>query len=145
MGVLIPLGVLTMIVLSVWFSTREKQVRIRARAELNKQLLEKFTSAQELMEFLDKESGQRFLAGLESHRRHGMKEQIIGMITGGCVTVAIGLALFWASTEIPKLQIPGAIVLAVGIGLLTAACITYGLSKKWGLMNGKNEMAGGSE
>jgi len=142
---LIPFGAFVMVVFIVWFATREKQARIQARAELNKQLLDKFASAQELTDFFDRDAGQRFLDGVGEDKRHGPREQILGMITGGCITMAIGIGFFFVSAQRPNMEIPAAILFAVGVGLFVAATISYVLSKKWGLINGKTRLPGRSE
>jgi len=146
MGVLIPLGAFVMVVFIVWFGTREKQARNQARAELNKQLLDKFASAQELTEFLEREAGQRFLDRLGSEKRHGPKERILGIIVPGCVLAAIGTGFLVVASVNPDrgLWIGGVAIFAAGIGLLIAAAATYVLSKAWGLTNGKDESRGRS-
>ena len=58
---LVPIGLFAMIVLLIWLSSRHKQAKARARAELNKHFLGKFTSGQDLTEFL----GKRFYDSAE--------------------------------------------------------------------------------
>jgi len=158
---LIPVAGIMMMVFWVWFDTLQKRAKIEARTELTKQLLEKFSSAQELTEFLEKESGQRFLDGMESDKGslptwpplpmgsvgfggwHGPKERILGIIIPGCILTSIGTGFLAMSTS-PNLQVAGATILAAGIGLLIAAIVTYVLSKAWGLMDGKDGSRGRS-
>lgn len=142
---LIPFGAFIMVVFIVWFATREKQARTQARAELNKQLLDKFTSGQELTEFLERKAGQRFLDGMGSEKQQGPREKVLGIIIPGCILTAIGIGFFWLGTERSGLEIPGAVISAAGVGLLIAAAVTYVLSKKWGLINGEDRLPGRSE
>ncbi len=130
----VPLGVFTMVVLLVWFGTREKQAKVQARAELNKHFLDKFATGQDLTEFLGKEGSQRFLDEMWAEKRQGTKERILGTVMGGVVVTSVGVGmLFLALFVRSSLMIPAAFMLSVGIGLLVASAISYRLSKAWGL------------
>lgn len=142
LGPLVPVAGIAMIIFVLWFNSREKRAKIQARAELNKQLLEKFASAQELTEFLERESGQRFLDGMGPGKQETPKEKILGIIVPGCILTAIGSGFFWLGTDRSGLLIPGAVISATGVGLLIAAAVTYVFSKRWGLMNGKKSSGG---
>lgn len=139
---LIPVVVFVMIIFALWFNSRERRAKIQARAELNKQLLDKFTSAQELTEFLEREAGRRFLEGMGSEKREGPKEKILGIIISGCILTAIGIGFFWLGTHRSGLAIPGVPIFGAGFGLLIAAVVTYVLSRKWGLINGDKQSGG---
>lgn len=128
-----------------WLGIRERRTRIQARAELSRQLLDKFTSAQELTAFLESEGGQRFLDGMGSDKREGPREKVLGIIIPGCILTAIGIGFFWLGTDRSGLEMPGAVISSAGIGLLIAAGVTYALSKKWGLINGKKHLSGRPE
>ena len=132
---LVPLGLFAMIVLVVWLSHRQKQAKAQARAELNKHFLDKFTSGQDLTEFLGKEGSQRFLDEMWAEKRQGPKERLLGTISGGVVVTAAGVgALLLAIFVKGSFMIPAAFILSVGIGLLVASAISYRLSKAWGLV-----------
>ena len=127
-----------MIVLIVWLGTREKQAKARARAELNKHFLDKFTSGQDLSEFLGKEGSQRFLDEMWSEKRQSGKERILGTIIGGVVVTAVGVGLLLLALFAKSgFMIPATIVLSVGIGLLVASAISYRLSKALGPGEGR--------
>lgn len=132
--ILIPLGAFAMVVCIVWLETRRRQARIQARVEFNKQLLDKFASSQELVAFLGQEGSERFLEEMWSEKRQGPKERILEIIIPGCIITSIGIGYLWLG----KLQIAGVTIFAAGIGLLIAAAVSYGFSKAWGLMNGKD-------
>ena len=142
---LIPLGAFAMVVYIVWLNARQKQARIQARVEFNKQLLDKFASSQELVAFLGQQGSERFLDEMWSEKRQGPKERILGIIIPGCILTSIGIGLLWLSTQTPELQIAGVPIFAAGIGVLIAAAVSYGFSKAWGLMNGKNRSRGRHE
>ncbi len=134
-----------MVVYIVWVNARQKQARIQARVEFNKQLLDKFASSQELVAFLGQEGSERFLDEMWSEKRQGPKERILGIIIPGCILTSIGIGFLWLSTQIPELQIAGVTIFAAGIGLLIAAAVSYGFSKAWGLMNGEDRSRGRRE
>lgn len=135
---LIPLGAFAMVVCIVWLNTRQKQARIQARAEWNKHLLDKFASSQELVAFLGQEGSERFLDEMWSEKQHGPKERILGIITPGCILTSVGIGFLWLSPQKASLLIPGVGMFAAGIGMLIAGAVSYGFTKAWGLMNGKD-------
>lgn len=142
---LIALGAFAMVVCIAWLDTRRKQARIQARAEWNKQLLDKFASSQELVAFLGQEGSERFLDEMWSEKQHGPKERILGIIIPGCILTSIGIGFLLLSTKTPGLRTAGVTIFAAGIGLLIAAAVSYRFSKAWGLMNGKNRSRGRHE
>ena len=135
---LTPLAAFAMVVYIVWVNARQKQARIQARVEFNKQLLDKFASSQELVAFLGQEGSERFLDEMWSEKRQGPKERILGIITPGCILTSIGIGFLWLGRLTPELMIAGVTIFAAGMGVLIAAAVSYGFSKAWGLMNGKD-------
>ena len=135
LAILIPFGAFAMIVLVVWLNNRQKQAKVQARAELNKHFLDKFTSGQDLTEFLGKEGSQRFLDEMWSEKRHSTKERILGTIKAGVIVTAVGIGMLLITILNPEedFLIPALIVSSVGIGLLVAAWVSYRFSKAWGL------------
>ena len=140
-----PLAAFAMVVYIVWVNARQKQARIQARVEFNKQLLDKFASSQELVAFLGQEGSERFLNEMWSEKRQGPKERILGIITPGCILTSIGIGFLLLSTKTPGLQIAGVTIFTAGMGVLIAAAVSYGFSKAWGLMNGKDRSGGRRE
>jgi len=57
-GILIPLAPFIMIIFAIWFGSRTKQAQAKHRAEMQKDLLTKFSSAQELSDFLKTDGGK---------------------------------------------------------------------------------------
>lgn len=142
MFVMLPIAMVFYIVL---LNTRQKQARFQARAEWNKHLLDKFASSQELAAFLGQESSERLLDEMWSEKRHGPKERILGIITPGCILTPVGIGFLWLSPQNAPLLIPGVGMFAAGIGMLIAGAVSYGFTKAWGLMNGKDRSGGRRE
>ena len=124
-GVLVPLALFGMILAIVWLGTRQKQARLRIKAEFNKQLLDKFGSGREFAEFLESPGSQRFLEELWT-KSADPKE---GSLRNGIVLTMLGLALAGLSLMKRGLLIPGVIALARGVGYLISTAISYRLEK----------------
>lgn len=133
MVMLIPFGAFAMVALIVLFGTREKQTQARARAEVQKELINKFSSGAELSEFLGTEGSQRLLGELETPKLSA-KEKILRSTKVGVVLTVVGLGMLALLTQEPDLIIPAVILLALGVGFLLAAFISYRLSKSLGLI-----------
>lgn len=118
---------------------RSRRDHARLRTEVQKSLLEKFSSSQDLAAFLASPGSQRFLGDLSWERRRAdIKERILRSVRAGVVLSMIGLAFFVlaiADNE-RKVAVPGVLFLALGVGLLAAAAVSYRLGKAWGLTNG---------
>jgi hypothetical protein len=136
-GVLIPtlstLGFFALIALIGWLVYRRSQARTLARTEFHRQLLDKFTSGGEFGAFLNSSGGQRLLEDLWSQRVNA-KERIIRSMQAGVVLTVLGLGMVGLSIRAQGMIFPGALVLALGAGFLISTAISYGLSKKLGLL-----------
>jgi len=124
-GILVPIALFAMIIAIVWLAMRQKQARLRIKAEFNKQLLDKFGSGREFSEFLESPGSQRFLEELWA-KSTDPKE---GSLRNGVVLTMLGLALGGLSWMRRGLLIPGVIVLALGVGYLISTAISYRLAK----------------
>ena len=138
--ILVPLGAFAMVVLVVWFSIRSHQVRFQAKADLHRQLLDKFTSGSELSQFLESESSKWLVENLSS-RKDNAKERILRSVKVGVILSALGLGFtvltWWDADSIYH----GVILLSLGGGFLLAAAISHRLSTKWGLLSSQEEAA----
>ena len=126
-------------VIVVWIRSRSRQEQARLRAEVQKSLLEKFSSSEEMAAFLASAGSQRFLGDLSLEKRHSdVKERILRSVRAGVIFCTIGLAflVLAVSAQERRVAVPGVFCLALGIGLLAAATVSYRLGKKWGLTNG---------
>ncbi len=130
----IPFGVFAMVVMIVWLATREKMVRARARTEVQKDLINKFGSGGELAEFLGSEGSRRLLEEL-GEPKLSAQEKVIRSVKVGVVLSVVGVGFLALMIQESDLMIPGIILLALGVGFLLAAAISYSLSKKMGLID----------
>jgi uncharacterized membrane protein len=133
-SILVPISLFAMVAVIVWLAVRHKQARLRAQAEVQKHLLDKFGSGQEFAAFLETKGGQKFLDELSSPRP-SVRERMVKSLSAGVILSALGvgclaLALFVRGQH--GLIFPAVIVLALGAGFLIVAFISHRLSKQWG-------------
>jgi hypothetical protein len=118
---------------------RRRWMTVKARGEFYNRMIEKFGSAREFVDFLQTEGGLRFLETF-STERIGPMDRILGSAQKGCILTIVGLGLLllgWKyRLEEDVFTVLGTVVLALGIGFLVSAGISYRLSKGWGLLAG---------
>lgn len=147
------LGVATFFGVCGWifrlFLNHRRQTKIvLLQSELQKQLLDKFDSTEELRHFLESDSGRNFIDStpVEKQSPHG---RIMGALQSGLIMTTAGLACLYLRHQIPDgremFVFLGAIGLALGLGFLLSAGATYFLSRKWGLIDGGVSGAGAGE
>lgn len=126
--ILVPLAFFATIVAIAWLIVLYRRSQAQARAEFQKQVLDKFASGREFAEFLESPASKRFLDELGSR---GPKEQILSSMRTGVVLAVLGLGLLVLSFARRGFVIPGVLALALGAGFLIATAVSYRLSKQW--------------
>jgi len=123
-----------------WLDAKRRQALVQARSDLQNRLLEKFASPQDVAQFLQTEGGNRFLQGLTTDARHAGRGILRATQVGVVITV-FGLAVVSLGVAYPPQNrsanpgvIIGSLILALGVGFLISAGLSYFLSKKWGMM-----------
>ncbi len=129
-AVLVPFAFFATIIAILWLLIRQKQLRIQARTEFHKQVLDKFQSGREFAEFMDSKGSQRFLEELWSQSM-GPKDRILTAMRNGIVLAALGLGMLGLSVTRRGFVIPAVLALALGVGFLISTAISYRLSKQW--------------
>jgi predicted phage tail protein len=131
-GDFVPFAPFVMIIFVVWFVTIRRRAQDRNRTELQKDLLTKFSSAQELTEFLKSDGGKLLMPAPERTRTPASRAGT------GVFIVIVGLALLASSMFMPEaeahdgLKVAGLLAMGAGIGFLISAVVTQKLSRKWG-------------
>ena len=129
-GAFVPIAFFAMIVLIIFVIVQHRQAELRARAEFQKQVLDKFSSGREFAEFLGTEGSQRFLQSL-SASSSGAHERILRTMRGGITLAVLGIGFLLLSATRHVFLVPGVLILALGVGLLISAAASYQLLKKW--------------
>lgn len=103
------------------------RAKIRHRTEVQKALLAKFSTPQELTDFLNSDAGKLLLQGAKDGGANGWKpppprpvdEQIFIAIGWGVLVLCVGIAIL----VVQGLTLPAAVITALGIGLLFNALL----------------------
>jgi hypothetical protein len=115
---------------------KKRQRRLEAQTELHGRLLDKFSSAHEVVDFLQTPSGAQFVDSISSDReepsngilRSTHRGIILVIVAIGC----LGLTAAYGWRQNPLLVI-GVILLCLGIGFLISAAASHRLSRALGL------------
>jgi hypothetical protein len=117
--------------LVIWVVAARMQDRARQKLELQARLLERFTSPDELKEFLDSEGGRRLLGSLSP--RHNVAPRLLLTVQAGVIVAIVGSGLQITGQD--DLQAAGITVAALGLGLIASAVVSWLLARSWGLMS----------
>jgi hypothetical protein len=128
LALLVPFAFFATVILIIWLFLLFRRSQIQARADFQRQLLDKFASGREFADFLGSDASQRFLNEIGSR---GPKQQILSSMRSGVVLAALGLGLLGLAIANRGFLIPGVLVLALGAGFLIATAVSYRLSKQW--------------
>ncbi len=130
LSMLVPIAFFAMIVLIVFVIARRRQAELRARAEFQKQILDKFSSGKEFAEFLGTEGSQRFLQSLSGHP-WGWPDHALRGMRGGITLAIVGLGFLLLTALRRGFVVPGVLFLAIGAGLLLSVAASHHFSRKW--------------
>jgi len=118
---------------------RRRTKLMQHQYELQSKLLEKFTSTEEMMAYLQSDAGERFLVSATAEKSDP-RGKILGSIQTGLVLLAGGAAFMFLRNQIAEAQegfvLMGTLGLALGVGFILSAVVAYVLSKSWGVING---------
>ena len=150
-GLLIPLGgmVMTGWVFYAFVDAFRQWYKHRVMGQFQAKLLDRITTVNELGAFLNTEAGARFMESMTSEAA-GPHVRILRATQSGVVLSVLGLALFiwnWSSPTISgdaanAFYAVATIVLALGIGFLLSATLSFRLSKQMGLLDADRRHAG---
>jgi hypothetical protein len=140
--ILVPFFVSSMFAWISWviFSTIRRYMLAKMQSGVQSKLLEKVDSSQALLAYAETESGRRFLESLRVEQvEPGMSyRRILGGAQAGVVLSAFGagMLLLHSAGVAPEREftIFGGLGLALGIGFLLAAAVSYVLSRSFGLL-----------
>ena len=119
---LITLVVFGFVAFVLWLVAAHIRAKIRHRTEVQKELIAKFSTPQELADFLNSEAGKLLIRGTTEETPAAWKpptprpesEQIGIAIGWGVLVLCVGAAVL----VVRGVTLPGAVITALGIGLL---------------------------
>ena len=141
-GFLVPLVIFTTGGWVCWIlSTNIRRSHTaRAVAELHSKLLDKCAASQDLMAYIESDAGRKFLESASTENANPTG-RILNAIQAGAIALFIGLAelivrVTVLNSDVDRfLLVSGAIAVAIGIGFLISAAMSFVLCKAWGLLN----------
>jgi hypothetical protein len=150
-------GFITVVLTIAWIvrsvmEHRKWQRASKTHVETHTRLMERLTSNDELIAYMQSPAGRRFLEAAPIPLESGPKMlnaplgRILWSVQAGVVVAALGVGLIFASMrlggsdaynlgEVPLLVI-GIAALAIGVGFFVSALMAYGLSHRLGLFAG---------
>jgi len=133
-GVFFLLVIFAFVATLVYLRMRVRQRQAQAQADLQKQLIDKFSSGRELSDFLATPGGQKFIQDLGS-QSEGSRNHILRSLRSGIVLTVVGASLIAVHLLRPSGApegFVGVLLLAIGVGLLISAAVSRRLSRQWG-------------
>ena len=132
---LIVVAVFAFVGLIVSLVASHIRAKIPQRTEVQKALIAKFTSPQELADFLNSEAGKLLLHGVKDDATAAFKEapprpfheQVGITIAWGVLGLCVGAAILVVS----GLTLPAALFIALGVGFVINALLRVLLTTKW--------------
>jgi hypothetical protein len=117
----------------------------RLQSDIHGKLIERFATADNLMQYMSTESGRRFLEaapipmGMERQRMSGGLGRVIASLQIGLVLSLLGLGLVLLRRSLTEFAAPllvaGVVIMMPGIALLLSAAITWRVSSRLGLLS----------
>ena len=126
----ITIAQIALLGLVIWVVAARLQDRSRQRLEMQARMLERFASPSELREFLESEGGRRLLGSLSP--RQTVAPRLLLTVQAGVVLTILGSGL--QITGKYDLQPAGITMVALGLGLIASAVVSWALARFWGLM-----------
>ena len=146
-----PIGILAVFgwMLKTWMTNRRIQNMAAIQADIQKHLIDKFDSVDEMKIYLDSDAGNKLMTTLAPEKSSPLG-RILGSIQSGLILSLSGLAFLFIRAQTQEVQFHesfallflGGLSLALGIGFLLSATASYYLSKNWGLVNGHSRSEG---
>ncbi len=119
-----------------WLGLAHARAKIRFRTEVQKELIAKFSSPQELTDFLNSDAGKLFVRGATDDPVPAPRpfQEQIGIGIGWGVLLAcpgVALLLVRSHTMLPGGAPLGALLIAVGAAFIINALLRLWLTRKW--------------
>jgi hypothetical protein len=134
--VVMVLGQFAFACLIVWIFLSYRLKRDAHRAQEREQLLNRFGTGPEMVEFLSSPGGQKLLDGFAIHRANTV-QSLAGTIRVGVVLLSIGTAFMILASWGPSIEsfmIPGVLLGMAGLGVLVSAAISNRMFRRAGLL-----------
>jgi hypothetical protein len=144
--VVLILGQLAFTGFIIWIVAHNREARMRQRSDERARMLERFSSGQEMTEFLNSPAGARYLELLGERISHPIKS-LSAAVAAGIISFFAGGAFQIVSRFVPDsdqigFRISGTLGLVVGVGILASAAVSAFLYRRAGLMPPRSQRDG---
>ncbi len=114
-----------------------KSKSLKARKEMQTLLVNKFSSASEMTQFLETSSGKKFVENL-SQSPVSVHDKILSSVSNGIILFLLGIGVVLFGGLLPDgvqkaTRFCGLIGSTIGLGFIISSFVSYRLSKAWGL------------
>lgn len=143
-GVGLAIGLVTWLIRTMVDYRRWSRLA-KVQAEVHTKLLDRFNSNEDLLAYIQSPAGAKFLESSPIKLDAGPKalgapfQRILWSLQGGVVLMAAGVGLWFVSGQAggegaQALQAFGVLALALGVGFVVSAGLSYGVSRRLGLI-----------
>jgi hypothetical protein len=121
------------------FSTIRHYKSAKVQGEIQSRLLERFSSSQDLLAYVESEGGRHFVRSLTTEQTTPYG-RILSAVQAGIIMVFFGAALLILRARVGDAEqgflVFGTVILTLGLGFGVSAAVSYFLSKSFGLLEG---------
>lgn len=129
-SVLIPIAFFAMITVVVWLGTVNRRRDTDRRAELIRQLIDKFSTGEAFAQAMQSPEGSR-LADALSLSSERPKRAWVGLFVPGSILTALGLGFVFLSVTMGEVyRIPAVVIGSVGIAVLVSSYVAWRVDRK---------------
>ena len=122
---LVPVAFFAMTVLIVWFTNVTRRRDTDRRAELIRQLIDKFSTGEAFAQAMQSPEGSK-LADALSLSREQPKRAWVGLFVPGSILTALGLGFVGLSLMMDDVyRIPAVVIGSVGVALLVSSYVAW--------------------
>ena len=124
-SILVPLAFFAMIVAIVWIGTVTRRRDTDRRADLIRQLIDKFSTGEAFAQAMQSPEGAK-LADALSLSQQQPKRAWVGLFVPGSILTAIGLGFVLLSVTMGETyRIPAVVISSVGVALLVSSYVVW--------------------
>jgi hypothetical protein len=125
----------------LWLAASYRQKSLERRSEERLRVLERFSSGQELADFLATDRGGRFLGQFAVKPRNPAGLIVAGVVLG-ILAAALAVAFLLLTVRVDEnFFVPAAILLAAAVGILVATLVSARLARRYALLPPGGERA----
>jgi threonine/homoserine/homoserine lactone efflux protein len=143
--VVLVLGQLFFVVAACWIIANYVAKRERLRSEERLRILDRFTTAQELSDFLGSRTGQKLLDRLGGRSQRAAMG-IVRAVRGGIILCFVGLGFLVFASNLKasgqELFGVGVMLVITGLGVIASAFVSAAVARRLGLLSGEQNGSG---